>query len=54
MTHEEERIWIIEKLKAENPGYRKLKVPEDEQGQKDLLRSLMNVRISLYPPFSLG
>lgn len=43
-TQEEQRVWLIEKLKAENPVYRKIPTPEDEQGQKDLLRSLMNVR----------
>ena len=43
-TQEEQRVWLIEKLKAENPVYRKLPVPADEQGQRDLLRSLMNVR----------
>ena len=45
MTHEEERVWLIEKLKAENPGYRKIPVPADEQAQKDFLRMLMNVRM---------
>lgn len=45
MTHEEERVWLIEKLKAENPGYRKIPVPADEQTQKDFLRMLMNVRM---------
>jgi O-acetyl-ADP-ribose deacetylase (regulator of RNase III) len=45
MTHEEERVWLIEKLKAENPAYRKLPVPADEQAQKDFLRMLMNVRM---------
>ena len=45
MTHEEERVWLIEKLKAENPAYRKLPVPQDEQAQKDYLRMLMNVRM---------
>ena len=43
-TQEEQRVWLIEKLKAENPVYRKIPTPGDEQGQKDLLRSLMNVR----------
>ena len=43
-TQEEHRVWLIEKLKAENPIYRKIPTPRDEQGQKDLLRSLMNVR----------
>ena len=45
MTHEEERKWLIEKLKAENPGYRKIPVPADEETQKDFLRILMNVRM---------
>lgn len=45
MTHEEERIWLIEKLKAENPGYRKIPVPKNEDAQKDMLRMLMNVRM---------
>lgn len=44
MTHEEQRLWLIDKLKAENPIYRKIPTPGDEQGQRDLLRSLMNVR----------
>jgi len=45
MTHEEERVWLIEKLKAENPGYRKIPVPKHEDAQKDMLRMLMNVRM---------
>ena len=45
-TQEEQRVWLIEKLKAENPIYKKIPVPVDEQGQKDLLRSLMNVRMA--------
>lgn len=44
MTHEESRVWLIEKLKNEIPVYRKIPTPPDEQGQKDMLRSLMNVR----------
>ena len=43
-TQEEQRIWLIDHLKAENPIYKKVPTPADEQGQKDLLRSLMNVR----------
>ena len=43
MTHEEERLWLIEKLKGMNPSYRLIPVPADEQGQKDVLRVLMNV-----------
>ena len=45
MTHEEQRIWLIKKLLSERIEYRRYKVPEDEQEQKDLLRSLMNVRM---------
>ncbi|MBE6039888.1 MAG: protein-ADP-ribose hydrolase [Clostridiales bacterium] len=43
-TQEEQRILLIDHLKAENPIYKKVPTPADEQGQKDLLRSLMNVR----------
>lgn len=45
MTHEERRIWLIKELLAEKLEYRKYKIPEDEQEQKNLLRSLMNVRM---------
>ena len=45
MTHDEERKWLIIKLKSENPIYRKIPVPSDEQGQKDMLRTLMNLRM---------
>ena len=44
MTHEEQRIWLIKKLLSERIEYRRYGIPEDEQEQKDLLRSLMNVR----------
>lgn len=45
MTHEEERVWLIARLKAENPAYSKVPIPQDEQKQKDFLRILMNVRM---------
>lgn len=45
-TQEEQRVWLIAKLKAEDPIYKKIPIPGDEQGQKDLLRSLMNVRMA--------
>lgn len=44
MDQTEARLWLIEQLKKENPVYRKVAVPADESRQKDLLRSLMNVR----------
>lgn len=44
MTHEEQRIWLIRALLAEESRYRHVPVPEDAGEQRDLLRSLMNVR----------
>ena len=45
MTHEEQRTRLIKTLLAEQSRYRNIEIPADEQGQKDLLRSLMNVRL---------
>lgn len=45
MTHEEQRKWLIQELLEEDPYYKNYKIPEDEQEQKDMLRSLMNVRM---------
>lgn len=45
MTHEEQRIYLIQELLAEDARYHNISIPSDEQGQKDLLRSLMNVRM---------
>lgn len=45
MTHDEQRVYLINCLLAEEPRYGDIELPVDEQGQKDLLRSLMNVRM---------
>ncbi|NCB92584.1 MAG: hypothetical protein EOM40_08435 [Clostridia bacterium] len=45
MTHKEQRVWLIQQLLKEEPIYKNYAVPEDEQEQKDLLRSLMNIRM---------
>ena len=45
MTHEEKRLYLIKTLLAEQQRYRNIEIPAEEQGQKDLLRSLMNVRL---------
>lgn len=45
MTHEEQRIWLIRQLLDEEPRYRGVEISENEQEQRDLLRSLMNVRM---------
>ena len=44
MTQEEKRIWLIRQLLSEEPEYKEYRIPADAQGQKDLLRALMNVR----------
>ena len=45
MTQEERRAYLIQELLAEKPQYAHTTVPRNEQKQKDLLRSLMNVRL---------
>ncbi len=45
MTHDQERAWLIARLKQESPMYKRIQVPADEQGQKDMLRSLLNIRM---------
>lgn len=50
MTQAERRLWLIQELKAERARYAGIAIPEDAQGQRDLLRALMNVR----PPEPIG
>ena len=45
MTHEEKRIFLIKYLLSERAEYDNIVIPGDAEGQKDLLRSLMNVRM---------
>lgn len=44
MTQAERRLFLIRSLMRERTEYRELSVPRDAQGQRQLLRSLMNVR----------
>lgn len=44
MTHNEQRKYLIYTLLEEDRRYRNIAVPESEKEQKNLLRSLMNVR----------
>lgn len=44
MTQEERRAWLIQALFDEDPYYQGYAVPADEAEQRDVLRSLMNVR----------
>lgn len=50
MTQAERRGYLIRELLAENPQYQHSAIPAGPQGQKDLLRALMNVR----PPKPIG
>lgn len=45
MTQEERRRYLIDALKAEHKEYADIVVPEDGQGQRNVLRALMNVRM---------
>lgn len=45
MTQEERRIFLIQKLLAEQPRYKDLQIPKENAEQKRLLRSLFNIRI---------
>lgn len=44
MTQEEKREYLIQELLSEFPQYRNMKMPDGEEEQKGLLRSLMNIR----------
>ena len=50
MTQKERNAYLIGKLLREQPQYRDMEIPQDEQDQKRLLRALMNVR----PPMPIG
>ena len=45
MDQNERRQYLIKELLSENPDYKDVLVPEDEQGQRRMLRSLFNVRM---------
>lgn len=45
MNQDEKRLYLIEYLMREETRIKNLQVPKDVQGQRDLLRSLMNVRM---------
>ncbi|MBQ7991533.1 MAG: protein-ADP-ribose hydrolase, partial [Solobacterium sp.] len=45
MTHGEQRLWLIQRLLSERNDASGVKIPSDVQGQKDLLRGLMNIRM---------
>lgn len=45
MTQSERQIYLIKELLKEQPRYQDIQIPTDKQEQKNLLRSLFNVRI---------
>lgn len=45
MTKSERQIYLIKELLHEQPRYSDIEIPTDEQRQKNLLRSLFNVRM---------
>lgn len=45
MEQAKRRAFLIQELLRENPQYRGIEIPPEETGQRQLLRSLMNVRL---------
>ncbi len=45
MTQKERRVYLISELLKEQLRYEGMEIPEDEDGQKRLLRSLFNIRM---------
>lgn len=45
MNQDERRLFLIRHLMNEDIRLRRLQIPDDVQGQRDMLRSLMNVRL---------
>lgn len=45
MTQKERRIYLIKELLRERPQYADMEIPANEQEQKKLLRSLLNIRM---------
>lgn len=45
MNQKERRKYLVEYLLQENPGYQYMEMPENEEEQIKLLRSLMNIRM---------
>ena len=45
MTQDEKRLYLIKELLLESPQYKNIEIPSKEEGQKQLLRSLMNIQL---------
>ena len=45
MTQEERLDYLVEEFKADSVEYKDLQIPEDKEGKRRILRSLMNIRM---------
>ncbi|MBQ5685292.1 MAG: macro domain protein, partial [Clostridia bacterium] len=45
MTQNERLTYLVEEFKADSGEYRDLQTPADEEGKREVLRSLMNIRM---------
>lgn len=45
MTQEERRCYLIKELLREQSAYGKIQIPKERQAQKNMLRSLLNIRM---------
>lgn len=45
MTQEQRRLFLILRLIKEEPNYPRITIPIDEEGQRTLLRTLLNIRL---------
>ena len=45
MTQEERLAYLLEQFRAESDAYKELPVPDDTEGRRRMLRSLMNIRM---------
>ena len=45
MTQEQRLAYLVEEFKADSGDYKDLRTPEDTEGKRRLLRSLMNIRM---------
>lgn len=43
-TQEKRLDYLVESFKAETPEYRRVKIPQDAEGKRRMLRALMNIR----------
>ena len=45
MTQDERLTWLVEAFKADSGEYRHMRTPKDTAGRREVLRSLMNIRM---------